>query len=848
MPVGYTQVSATSLVDSSGVLVANATIGFYPVNNASVPLSFKVGSGGQAMSVPVTAQVTNGAFTIQLADTTLTNPVNVGYAVSVIDNVTGKSLLGGGYGCVQPSGATWNFDAYIPNQAPQIPVTAGPKGDRGDDGTITSPVVTPVTFNAGLTVAGGTVTDRIQTGSATAPANTDTYMKINKSNLLSNSALNQGLSIFDTASGTAGIDLGFLPVDDVAGSRFRLRHFIPASAQWAHSFGFSPANTRPTGQSSFTEVMVLTQTQARIIAALFLTGNFTLTGNQTVSGSVTAGSVITAGLTLTNSKFVSGTTIAPADTGGYSTLNQGTNGFGLNSGSGAAAALNQGIGVFQAAGKQFFGLDFGGGPLGPQTRLFAQDNGKITMSFFPQANGAPTTQDSFTIVPFQLSPTLCKIFGAQIDATGNLTAVNITASGSFTAAALSLALGSALTSSDATAPNHATTLIQVMSLVMSKQLAVRNFIYPRTGMGYRAYGDSITAGAGLVGGQGYASLVAVDLGVTLTNRAVGGDEAADTSLRAFGFENSSITSNVFYSVMIGTNDANGKGVGAHEIDFNTFHQATLSWLATRSEDRVTGGSVTATNWATDTTFAAVTGLKSTTNGAAATYAVTTYGEPLYVWSIARDANAGVFTIAIDGGTPISVNCFGAATIATANGATSGVQLTRIPVAAGAHSVVITVTSPTSASNIVTIVALGTPSQHSYYASPSVAVGGVTPQSGDVKNPITTQYTLDVLNNILLLQSDGLDLRYVDSRTPLKDGLSTLYQVGAANLHPNAAGAAVLHVPFVTALQLPPSESVNKGTPASATAKGTPGDSWAAAGFVYGVQSFGAIQRVATATW
>jgi len=129
MPVGFTQVSASALKDPSGALVANATISFYPVNNAGWPISFKAGGGGQVMSMPVTAPVVNGAFTIQLADTTLTTPINVGYSVAVTDNVTGKSLLGAGYGCVQPSGTTWNFDTYSPNLASLALTQYGPQGD-----------------------------------------------------------------------------------------------------------------------------------------------------------------------------------------------------------------------------------------------------------------------------------------------------------------------------------------------------------------------------------------------------------------------------------------------------------------------------------------------------------------------------------------------------------------------------------------------------------------------------------------------------------------------------------------------------------------------------------------------
>ncbi len=130
VPAGHVQVSGSNLTDSTGLTVANATINFTPVNNAGVPLSYRVGSGGQSTNTPVSAQVTNGAFSINLADTSLTLPVNVCYSVSVIDNVSGQSLMGSGYTCVQPSasgpsvtganawctsGGVCNFDTFAPN-------------------------------------------------------------------------------------------------------------------------------------------------------------------------------------------------------------------------------------------------------------------------------------------------------------------------------------------------------------------------------------------------------------------------------------------------------------------------------------------------------------------------------------------------------------------------------------------------------------------------------------------------------------------------------------------------------------------------------------------------------------
>src|ERR1035437_1066223 len=153
VPLGYVQLSGTYLQDSTGTMVANATISFAPVNASGVPISYQVNGHGQAIFSPVTALVTGGAFTVQLADTALTNPVNVCFAVTVTDNVSGKSVLGPGYNCVQPagsgvavtgpnawctaagaSGGTCNFDLYIPNEAALVVTQVGPTGPACTNG------------------------------------------------------------------------------------------------------------------------------------------------------------------------------------------------------------------------------------------------------------------------------------------------------------------------------------------------------------------------------------------------------------------------------------------------------------------------------------------------------------------------------------------------------------------------------------------------------------------------------------------------------------------------------------------------------------------------------------------
>jgi hypothetical protein len=137
----YLTVSGSQLTDSSGNLVSNATITWAPVLMGGQPASFRKGGGGQAVVTPVHAVVTSGAFSLQVVDTSLTVPANVCYAVTVVNNWTGQSLLAGGYSCVQPSStASWcttttcDFDTYQPNLAPLVQVQIGPQGPQGPAG------------------------------------------------------------------------------------------------------------------------------------------------------------------------------------------------------------------------------------------------------------------------------------------------------------------------------------------------------------------------------------------------------------------------------------------------------------------------------------------------------------------------------------------------------------------------------------------------------------------------------------------------------------------------------------------------------------------------------------------
>lgn len=201
VPGGYVQVNGYGMQDSNQHLVTDATISFCPVNNQGVPISFNLADYGQATDRCVTALVTNGGFTTLIAEGAQTNPQNVCFNVTVIDNVSGNSILGPGYNCVQPSGYptyqsvvgpyAWctalslgsyggkcNFDLYVPDlgalaiQQPGIQGPPGPMGTLNFRGNWTAS--TPYALNDGYSNSGSLYVVKTAYTSGSAFGSTDT--------------------------------------------------------------------------------------------------------------------------------------------------------------------------------------------------------------------------------------------------------------------------------------------------------------------------------------------------------------------------------------------------------------------------------------------------------------------------------------------------------------------------------------------------------------------------------------------------------------------------------------------------------------------------------------------------
>ena len=385
-----------------------------------------------------------------------------------------------------------------------------------------------------------------------------------------------------------------------------------------------------------------------------------------------------------------------------------------------------------------------------------------------------------------------------------------------------------------------------------------------------AHGDSITMGYLSTGVAGqtvltgsYDSLLAADERAALSALGQIGYQACDLGAK-WVFNNDALSSpdnSPIYTLMVGTNDANNKGVGAYETGvFKPCHQAIIAWDALANKFPATnaahGGICTntgtwtynpgggAANWIIPNDF-------TYTNGSAKSCPVTTYGGPIYFWYYTQDTlTTAQFTYAVDGGSAATVNGYSTPAIAAVSGVNYGWQLARIPVSAGAHTVVFTSTGPTNSSTSpIEILAIGTPPAQPYYGGPKVYVGGVPRTNGDSNSAVFAAYNADALADVNLLAADGLNVYFVNVRnylcTTQLSGQCYGYQgiadmnnstVDPVQLHPNPQGHQELKQAFEQAMQFTPYVAPYSGTGGTALTTTAPGASgncakWDASGNV-----------------
>lgn len=870
-PSGYTKLIATHIrKDVSDALLASGTLEVMATDASDKPITARAGGddGGALCSVAVFT-ITGGALPDEsyIADTSLTHPTNICYRFTVKDE-TGKKILVASK--AQPSGETFDFDKFEPNVAPQALIQTGPTGPAGPDTAPTQYVGADAIY-AAVQRAPQVIRITSSTNNLIGlPQNPDGAQVVYVRNETTSTKYvvpYPGQTISAPASLLNGSGQAVLPADAI-GTMYMLM-YDPDATTWNLLDVFSQVSAnvqRYVGAAAYNIAATLTPQLLR----------FTSSGANGIAKfpvSPVDGQLVSiqnaTGATL-YIQIGGGDTVIP-EPAEYATTD--TINVPADDRSTYTYVYSEADDAWQLVGVQsmlppqkmvqYVGEAGYNVPAisSPQmlrfTSLGSGDNSNVALPAAPIGHQVVyiKNETGSTLNIYGNSPTFC-IFPASFTNHSPLMPANqwglvwkfvYDGANGWRLEEISSPVQMLQAGGDLWTPKFSTNEFAnrlTISDPSKNGAAPSAFKMQYSDRNYRSFGDSITAGAGAsTSAKNYPSLVDDAFGfASFDNKGVGGDLSTDMAIRVFNSENAAASDKRIYTVAAGTNDTIYNGLGAGEKIFNLAHQACIAWLATVSDDRVDGGTVLDANWSSDTTFSAVTGAKSSTNGATNTYSITTHGGPLYIWSVLRNATAAAFSVTVDGNVLATVSCLAPLTIATPNGNSISVQLTRIEVPAGAHTVVITVTSATDAANVVSILALGTPGEHVYYRNPRVGVLGVLPQQGNLNGEINSVFTQHALDNVALFQADGLDVFAIDNRKPFVNGSDTSLYYDSPGLHPNDDGYALVAATVVDTLKIAPGLYVRRTTP-PAGSKGTPGDVWSYGGKVYGVQADQSIQWV-----
>jgi hypothetical protein len=282
--------------------------------------------------------------------------------------------------------------------------------------------------------------------------------------------------------------------------------------------------------------------------------------------------------------------------------------------------------------------------------------------------------------------------------------------------------------------------------------------------------------------------------------ARGGNTVADQSPDTFMFNPAQ---GDIYPLWLGTNDKNlGGGITNRETTTQLGHLALVLHLATKEgANKVRAQSMTAAGtWANMTSTTDPKGRSSTTNGSTLTCSVT--GTSVAVVGYWNNSQAGQFSVTIDGVSKGTFNATPPGALVPSNiGLTSGpFAQTFTGLSNTTHTVVITVVSATSASNVVyigfvagygSVVNIADPlvvvaNTHDYTAAANTANGTTTAQN--------TRYKTLIAANVTTAQSFGLNVYLVDADALI--GNSAL--LGPDGLHPLQSGYLVMRQAFVSA--------------------------------------------------
>lgn len=171
-----TQITASNIDYFGGAPVTGAFC-VTPTNQGGAPINLVTPTGQQlAPNLPLCFPVLSGALQHAVVpDTSRTQPANACLKVTIFNS---SNTQVGSYPCIQPSGATWSFDAYVPSSLPLIPQLQLPQFETNG---VANPVQSSLNLVAGpgasLSPAGGSVTISAA-GAVTSVSNSDGTLTI----------------------------------------------------------------------------------------------------------------------------------------------------------------------------------------------------------------------------------------------------------------------------------------------------------------------------------------------------------------------------------------------------------------------------------------------------------------------------------------------------------------------------------------------------------------------------------------------------------------------------------------------------------------------------------------------
>ena len=329
------------------------------------------------------------------------------------------------------------------------------------------------------------------------------------------------------------------------------------------------------------------------------------------------------------------------------------------------------------------------------------------------------------------------------------------------------------------------------------------------GTNLNPWGDSITSGLALSNvNQSYPYLLAAQNNWTLSSfESVAGYTLEDITNKMF----SGPFGTQQHTILYGTNQAIYWQDTAHLAAESQMELAAYSWLAL-GPNILTGqnaGIATTGSWSNDVWLSGGgPGIYSTTNGSTASANV--FGSGIIVWSIAESSTVmhnGSYTLTVDGnqyGGTYSGN-FLTNTTSPYYGATLGATAVAITgLSLSTHTVVMTVTSASSASNPVHFLGIAGTTGAQTFNGPSVWVGTTPPadsaaycqSSAYLGNSCSTDtvfatYRQMERDNVALLAAMGLPVQLVDVASHVIVPGDLNAGDGYNGLHPNSTGQ--LHI-------------------------------------------------------